>query len=133
MTERKPPGLDFESWVDRQFREAEERGDFAALAGRGKPLPDESPRYDELWWVKQKMAREGLSHLPASLVLRKEAEDTLAAAAEAPSEERARRMVTGLNEKISAALRAPLEGPPLGLVPYDVDAFAARWRATHGG
>ncbi|NED90626.1 DUF1992 domain-containing protein, partial [Streptomyces sp. SID11233] len=39
MTQRKPPGLDFESWIDRQIREAEERGEFRALAG--KPLPEE--------------------------------------------------------------------------------------------
>lgn len=133
MTERKPTGLDFESWVDRQFREAEERGDFASLAGRGKPLPDEGPHYDELWWIKQKMVREGLSHLPPSLVLRKEAEDTLEAARSAPSEAVARRLVTELNEKIATALRTPLEGPPLRLAPYDVETVAAEWRAAHPG
>ncbi|WP_043257709.1 DUF1992 domain-containing protein [Streptomyces sp. Tu6071] len=130
MTRRKPPGLDFESWIDRQIREAEERGEFRALAGR--PLPDEGPHHDELWWIKGKMAREGLSHLPPSLALRKEAEDTLAAAREAPSEARARRLVTELNEKIREALRGPLEGPPLRLRPYDVEEIAAQWRGARG-
>jgi hypothetical protein len=71
MTEHKPPGVSFESWIDKQIREAEERGDFSNLPGRGEPMPG-SPdtTYDELWWVKQKMAREGLSVLPPMLALR---------------------------------------------------------------
>ncbi|WP_078653802.1 DUF1992 domain-containing protein [Streptomyces catenulae] len=86
MTERKPPGVDFESWIDRQIREAQERGDFAGLPGVGKPLPGLDRPYDELWWVKEKMAREDLSFLPPSLALRKEAEEAAQAAADAPSE-----------------------------------------------
>lgn len=80
MTERKPPGVSFESWVDRQIRQAEARGEFTELPGAGKPLPEvtDTP-YDELWWIKRKMAREGLSVLPPTLALRKEAEDVLAA------------------------------------------------------
>lgn len=59
MTERKPPEVSFESWIDKQIREAEERGDFATLKGRGKPLPDglNTTSHDEQWWIKQKMAR----------------------------------------------------------------------------
>ncbi|MEU5898378.1 MULTISPECIES: DUF1992 domain-containing protein [Streptomyces] len=132
MTERKPPGVNFESWIDKQIREAEERGDFASLPGRGRPLPEgPDPTYDEMWWVKRKMAREGLSCLSPTLALRKEAEDTMAAAADAPSERVARRLVTELNEKIRAALRTPPPGPPLGLAPYDVDEVARDWRDRH--
>lgn len=132
MTERKPPGVDFESWIDKQIREAEERGDFDALPGRGKPLPEgPDPTYDEMWWVKRKMANEGLSYLSPTLALRKEAEDTLAAAVDAPSERVARRLVTELNDKIRVALRNPPPGPPLGLVPYDVEELARQWRERH--
>jgi hypothetical protein len=85
MTERKPPGVSFESWTDKQIRDAEARGDFARLPGAGKPLPaDVEQPYDELWWIKRKMAREGLTVLPPTLALRKEAEDALAAALRAP-------------------------------------------------
>jgi hypothetical protein len=38
MTERKPPGMSFESWVDKQIREATERGEFDGLPGAGKPI-----------------------------------------------------------------------------------------------
>ncbi|MEU4995006.1 DUF1992 domain-containing protein [Streptomyces sp. NPDC021622] len=133
MTERKPPEVTFESWIDKQIREAEQRGDFASLPGRGKPLPEglDTTSYDEQWWIKQKMVREGVSHLPPTLALRKEAEDVLAAAPDAPSESMARRLVTDLNEKITEALRRPPPGPPLGLKPFDVDEITRTWRERH--
>jgi hypothetical protein len=129
MTERKPPGVPFESWVDKQIREAERRGDFAQLPGVGKPLPDGTDTtYDELWWVKRKMVREGLSVLPPTLALRKEAEDTLAAALRAPSERLVRKLVEDVNVKIRDVMFKPPPGPPLGLKPYDVEEVVRRWR-----
>ncbi|WP_181768233.1 DUF1992 domain-containing protein [Streptomyces albidus (ex Kaewkla and Franco 2022)] len=132
MTERKPPGLPFESWVDKQIREAEERGAFADLPGAGKPLRDANAPYDETWWLKRKMHDEGLSHLPPTLALRKEAEDALAAARRARSEKEVRRIVTEINEKIRAAIRTPPAGPPLNLVPYDVEGVVAEWSEKRG-
>ena len=128
MTERKPPGVPFESWVDRQIREAEERGAFDRLPGAGKPLPGvtDAP-YDELWWIKRKMAREGWSVLPPALALRKEAEDVLAAAAQAPSERIVRKLVEDLNVKIRDHVAKPPPGPPLGLRPYDVEDVVRQW------
>jgi hypothetical protein len=32
--------MPFETWADRQIREAEERGEFDDLPGKGKPIPD---------------------------------------------------------------------------------------------
>ncbi|TQJ87819.1 DUF1992 domain-containing protein [Streptomyces sp. SLBN-31] len=129
MTERKPPGVPFESWVDKQIREAERRGDFAQLAGAGKPLPPGTDTtYDELWWIRQKMAREGLSVLPPTLALRKEAEDTLAAAYAAPSERIARKLITDVNVKIRNMMFKPPPGPPLGMKPYDVEEVVRQWR-----
>ncbi|MEV2214716.1 DUF1992 domain-containing protein [Streptomyces sp. NPDC050997] len=129
MTERKPPGVPFESWVDKQIREAERRGEFAQLAGVGKPLPDGTDTtYDELWWIKRKMVREGLSVLPPTLALRKEAEDTLAAALRAPTERLVRKLVEDINVKIRELMFKPPPGPPLGLKPYDVEEVVRRWR-----
>ncbi|WP_200260127.1 DUF1992 domain-containing protein [Streptomyces sp. HSG2] len=132
MTERKPPGIDFESWVDRQISAAESRGDFAELPGAGKPLPrDVDASYDEHWWLKRKMAREGLSALPPTLALRKEAEDALAEAERAPSERGVREIVDRINAKIREMTLKPMPGPPLGLRPYDVDEVVRRWRERH--
>ena len=129
MTERKPPGVDFESWVDKQIRDADARGEFDRLPGAGKPLPsDVESTYDELWWVKRKMAREGLSVLPPTLALRKEAEDALLAAVDAPTEGAARRIVEQINVKIRDVMFKPPPGPPLGLKPYDVEEVVGRWR-----
>jgi hypothetical protein len=72
VTERRPRGVRVESWVERQIREAEERGAFDNLPGAGKPLPGLGKPHDEMWWIRQKMAREGVSAdalLPESLKL----------------------------------------------------------------
>jgi hypothetical protein len=134
MTERKPPGVPFESWVDKQIHDAQERGDFESLPGAGKPLPTdlESP-YDELWWIKRKMAREGLSVLPPALALRKEAEDALTAAYAAPVERIVRKIITDVNVKIRDMLLKPPPGPPLGRKPYDVEEVVREWRERREG
>ncbi|MFE7750544.1 DUF1992 domain-containing protein [Streptomyces sp. NPDC057428] len=129
MTERKPAGVSFETWVDRQVREAEQRGDFADLPGLGKPIPGLERPYDAEWWIKAKMQREGLSVLPPSLALRKAAEDARHEALRARSEAEVRRILEEMNERIRAALARPPEGPPLNLKPFDVDATVEEWRA----
>ncbi|MGW4818986.1 DnaJ family domain-containing protein [Streptomyces sp. NPDC004227] len=131
MTERKPPGVAFGSWVDKQIRDAQGRGEFDHLPGAGKPLPDDMT-YDELWWVKRKMAREGLSYLPPSLALRKQAEDALAAALAAPSERIVRAVIADINTKILDMMLKPPPGPPLGLKRYDVEEIVQEWRRRRG-
>jgi Domain of unknown function (DUF1992) len=72
MTEQKPPGMSWESWIEQQIREAREAGLFDNLPGAGKPLASLAEGYDPLWWVKQLVKREQISVLPPSLeVLRK--------------------------------------------------------------
>ncbi|MFB7111249.1 DUF1992 domain-containing protein [Streptomyces sp. NPDC056190] len=131
MTERKPPGVAFGSWVDKQIRDAQGRGEFDRLPGAGKPLPDDMT-YDELWWVKRKIAREGLSYLPPSLALRKQAEDALAAALAAPSERIVRAVIADINTKILDMMLKPPPGPPLGLKRYDVEEVVQEWRRRRG-
>lgn len=130
MTERKPAGVSFETWVDRQIRESEQRGDFSQLPGFGKPLEGLDRPYDEAWWIKEKMRREGMSVLPPSLALRKEAEETLAAVPGTRVEAEVRRMLEEVNEKIAAAVRRPPPGPLLDLRPFDVEAVVEEWRTA---
>ena len=76
MTERKPPGVGFQSWVERQIREATERGEFDNLPGAGKPLKHLGDTDDPLWWLRRYAEREQLdlsASLPPALQLRKEA------------------------------------------------------------
>ncbi|MFF4422050.1 DUF1992 domain-containing protein [Streptomyces sp. NPDC001549] len=128
MTERKPPGVSVESWVDRQIREATERGEFENLPGWGKPLASLDAPYDELWWIRGKMHREGFAVLPPALALRKEAEDAVEKVRAARSERQVRDVLTEINKKIAAALRMPPPGPPLGLTEFDVEAELETWR-----
>ena len=65
----------YESLVDRQIREAQERGEFDNLPGAGKPL-DLSDTGDPDWWVKRFAARENIDlggALPGALAISKEA------------------------------------------------------------
>ncbi|MFJ3585833.1 DUF1992 domain-containing protein [Streptomyces sp. NPDC090127] len=130
MTERKPPGVSFESFVDKQIREAAERGEFRELAGFGRPLDDDTAPYDELWWIKQKMHREGASVLPPALALRKDAEDAREAVDRAVPEAQVRRILGEINTRIAEALRRPPAGPPLNLTPFDVETVLAEWRKS---
>ncbi len=131
MTQRKPSGLRWESWIDRQIRQATERGEFKDLPGAGKPIPDLDKPHDEMWWVKRKLRDEGLSYLPPSLALRKEASEARTAALRAPSEAEARRIIEAVNETIRDANRTGIRGPSLMLVPFDIDRILAEWRAAH--
>jgi hypothetical protein len=131
MTERKPPGVSFETWVERRIREATERGEFDNLPGAGKPIADLDKPHDELWWVRQKLRRENLTYLPASIALRKEAEEALLAAARAGSEQEVRRIVADINAKIVEGNRKAASGPPLNLVPFDVERVVRGWRERH--
>ena len=130
MTNRKPSGLGWESWIDRQIREAAERGEFKDLPGAGKPIPDLDKPHDEMWWVKRKLRDEGLSYLPPSLALRKEASEARAAALRAPSEADARRIIEDVNETIREANRTGIRGPSLMLVPFNVERILQEWRTA---
>ncbi|GAB3485030.1 DnaJ family domain-containing protein [Nocardiopsis coralliicola] len=121
MTERKPAGEGFESWVDRLVREAEDRGEFDNLPGRGKPIPDIDRPRDDLWWVRKKAQEEGVAPLPRALALRREAEDARAAALAARTDDEARRILADVNAVIAAEIRSPQAGPPITIGPIDID------------
>ena len=128
MAGPKPPLDKWESAVERQIREAQERGEFDDLPGAGKPLPDIDRPYDELWWVRRKMRSEGLSYLPPSLQLRKDREHALARVARARSEAAVREIVQETNEHIRLVNRTGLEGPPSQVAPLDEEQVVIRWR-----
>lgn len=131
MTQRKPPGMGFESWIDKQIREAQERGEFDDLPSAGKPLPGAGEPLDEDWWIKRKVREEeGASGLPPSLVLRRQAETAKARALAASTDAEARAIIEEMNAKILDALRKPLSGPPLNLMPFDVEQLLRERQGT---
>jgi hypothetical protein len=128
MTERKPPGTSWETWIDAQVRVAREQGAFDNLPGAGKPLPNLDQEYDPLWWVKQLIQREQVSILPPSLELLRKVEKELAAIEKLHDEATVRRRVVALNVEIAKVNATVLEGPPTRLSTLDVDKVVARWR-----
>jgi hypothetical protein len=127
VTERKLPGVSWETWIDRQIREGMERGDFDGLPGHGKPLRGIDRPRDEMWWVRDKLRREDVSYLPAALVLRKEVEDVRTRIAAAVDEATVREIVAGLNERIVAANSRATAGPPTTQAPLDVEQLVEQW------
>src|SRR5689334_7788231 len=112
MTERKPPGMGFESWVDQQIREATERGEFDDLPGAGKPIPGRGQPHDENWWLKAYLEREQATDamLPTPLQLRREIEELRDKVRGLRSEQEVRKVVTDLNRRVLEWLRFP-SGP----------------------
>jgi hypothetical protein len=121
--------MGFESWIDRQIREAQERGAFDNLPGTGKPiegLEDSDPD----WWAKRLIEREQLTMpLPTSLALRKEREQIRETLARERTEQAVRDIVADLNARIVNARRRALGGPPVVVRTVDVEAALVDWRA----
>ena len=120
----------YESSIDRQLREATERGEFDNLKGSGKPLSGHGREYDEDWWVKDWLEREGAAAavLPPTLALRREVEDLEARVDRLRAEREVRDYVAEVNERIVRARVGRMDGPPVLLPPLDADEVVAGWR-----
>jgi transglutaminase-like putative cysteine protease len=128
VTSRKPPGVGWESWVERQIREARERGEFDDLPGHGQPLPDLDRPRDDLWWVRRKLRREKVSYSPPAISLRRELEEAQERMATATTEAEVRALVTVINDRIRYVNSHTVSGPPTTVAVLDVEAAVQRWR-----
>jgi len=129
MTEQKPPGMSWESWIEQQIREAREAGLFDNLPGAGKPLASLAEGYDPLWWVKQLVQREKISVLPPSLEMLRKVESEMVAVWTLGDEAKVRSRILALNCEIAKVNARSTEGPPTRLGPLDLEAIVAEWRA----
>jgi hypothetical protein len=132
VTDRKPPGVSFETWVEQRIRSAEERGEFSGLRGAGRPLPAFDPDETAYDWAVAKARREGIAPaemLPPGLALRRERDDLPARVAALPSEDAVRAVAGDYNARVEAFWRRPQESrwsPVPGLA--DVEALVEGWR-----
>jgi hypothetical protein len=121
----------YESWVERQVREAIERGEFDNLPGAGRPLPGINGREDENWWVKSLLEREQLPMpLPTPLALRREVADLPQTLADVPDERTVRDIIEDLNRRIRDSHRRRVDGPPIVVKPVDVEQTVTDWRRS---
>jgi hypothetical protein len=133
MTERKPAGMPFESWVDVQITQAMKDGKFDDLPGMGKPIPDLLKPETELDLVAKIARREGIEgtlFLPPALALAKEREDLPERLAKEWNEAKVRTLVEDLNKRIRTERLKPQEGPLFRVRDVDVEQAVAEWRAT---
>jgi hypothetical protein len=129
----RPADPRFESPVEKQIREATERGDFDDLPGKGKPLPGAGTvgPIDENWWVRGYLRREGLptdALLPTSLQLRKQIDKLPETLRPLRDERWVRDRVDELNRQIVDYMRHPV-GPRVPIRKLDPDEVVAAWRA----
>jgi hypothetical protein len=133
MTERKPAGQSFTSWIDQQIQEAQDRGAFDDLPGAGKPLPAHHDDDGERW-LREYLRREGMSAdelLPPPLKLRKERARLIETVPGLASEDEVIEAVSELNLRIAEWRRIPV-GPPIFVALIDKDEMLSRWRAARG-
>jgi hypothetical protein len=131
MTDKKPPGMPVEHWVEHQIRQAQERGELDNLPGTGKPLPKRQGGTVE--WVVRKLREENhdtSALLPPSLAIPKEVAALPDRLARIRTEREVRAIVEDLNERILAVHRAPQVGPLLRMGPLDPDEVVDDWRAS---
>src|SRR5512133_3934313 len=121
--------MPYENWIDRQIREAIERGEFDNLPGQGKPIKGLNGRDDENWWVKAYLEREQLPlPLPTALALRREVAALQETLADVADEESAREIVRDLNHRIAESHRIRVDGPPIVIGRVNVEHAVADWR-----
>ncbi len=117
--------------MERQIAQAQERGDFAALPGAGKPLRNldrDETAYD---WALAKARREGVdtaAMLPPGLRLRRERDELPARAARLGSEAEVRALAEDYNARVEEFWRRPAESR-WAAVPglSDVEALVEGW------
>jgi len=135
MTERKPPQMKFQTWIDQQVADAERRGVFDDLPGKGKPLNIKPGAPDGDYgqaWLRDYAQREGVpaeEMLPTPLRLRREVERLAETAGEFRSEAEVREAAADLNRRIVEWRRIPL-GPPVHVRLVNADDLVDRWRAA---
>jgi len=125
--------MSFPTWIDQQVADAEQRGVFNDLPGKGKPLnlkPTGGDYGDA--WVRDYARREGVQpdeFLPTPLRLRREIERLTEVVGEFRSEAEIREVAGDINRRIVEWRRIPV-GPPVHVRLVNADDLVARWRAA---
>ena len=120
--------LSWDALVEERIQNAQAAGKFDNLPGFGRPCAAIDEPYEEHWWVRKLMRREGLEVLPVSLEIRRIVEKELARIASLPTEDAVRRAVAALNKKIRDANYRSVTGPASTTSLLDEEQVVAQWR-----
>lgn len=112
----------FESFVDRQIREAMERGEFDDLPGSGRPIPGSGRPYEPNWWVRSFLERERSDDRRLADFQRIEVR--LGAVWSLGSETAVRDAVERLNVEI-----ADLDSDDDRFEPFEIESVVMAWKA----
>lgn len=117
---------DVEDSVEKQIREAYERGEFDNLPGAGRPLRLRHPD-DPDWFAKSLMEREQISGvLPPALALRKERRQLPDLLDELTSEAEVREVLVDFNRRVRDAL---MRERSVVIGGVKVEEYVEAWRA----
>ena len=130
MTERKPTGTSWKSWIEAQIRVATEEGAFDNLPGAVSPSRISVRNTTRCWWQKQLVRARADLHTAAIARAAPQGGDGARHDREAPDEATVRRRVAALNVEIAKVNATVVEGPPTRLGTLDVDQVVAQWRRT---
>lgn len=130
------PVTQHESWVERQIREATERGEFSGLPGSGKPLDLGDPD-DPDWWVKRVMKREGLdasAAMPPVMQLRAEHASFPESLLDVGTADGVREVLRDYNQRVVADRLRPVIGKAMPVIaprlrPEEIEELVTRWEA----
>jgi hypothetical protein len=130
VTARKPFGTSHEDWIERQIREATDRGDFDHLPGAGAPLRGLDRDFSAEEWAADKARREGYdvsAMLPPALALRREREVLLRDVGELVSADVVRSVVADFNDRVRELYRRPADGPFVAVALLEEERVLAAW------
>src|SRR5919202_4918882 len=120
MTERKPRGMSFETWVDTQISRARYAGAFDDLPGAGRPLPRRDREQTSFDWALEWARREAgddaellAGMMPPGMALRRERDLLPAAVTRLASEAQARALGEDYNRRVREFWRRPQFTPDL--------------------
>lgn len=120
----------YESVVEQRIRDAQDEGKFDGLRGAGRPLPGLNRPYEENWWLRSYLEREGIPNdvlLPTPLRLRREIDRLPETVRDMETEREVRDTVAALAARVAAWLRFP-DGPQVAVPMPRSDEVVARWR-----
>lgn len=118
----------WDALVENRIREAMAQGAFENLPGAGQPIPDLDEPYDELWWIRKWLRREGIRLVPESLARRREFLARVQQIWHLSEEADVRRAVAGLNADVARWNATTTQGPATTIAGLDPDETVRRWR-----